>query len=225
MVLYDWNSSFWLNQGWGFDTVADRISLCMSAFSLHGCTVCPCISWCVCVSVNDPVKQQAALAVKGQLMVRANRRGGGGSKWVQIELRLSSGGRYSCEVGGLTVIHHAVIRQKGVSWVALSIPTWEAWKWRGRAVIIYSPQLLTLDSELIMEERKSDRTWHVPEPVTLISVRCQRQEVREEEHASLGFHCGFVRACLYMFVCISARWGHVGGPHPRDWAMTQDDTW
>lgn len=121
----------------------------------------------------------------------------------------------------------------GGPWVALSIPTWEACKWRGRAVIIYSPQLLTLDSELITAEGKSDRTWRVPEPVTLISVRCLQQEVWEEELASVGSRCGFARACLYTFVCISARWGKQwwgevgvgGGTRLSDWTMTQDDTW
>lgn len=139
------------------------------------------------------------------------------------------GGWYGCEVGGSTVIHHAVIRQTGGPWVALSIPTWEACKWRGRAVIIYSPQLLTLDSELITAEGKSDRTWRVPEPVTLISVRCLQQEVWEEELASVGSCCGFARACLYIFVCISARWGKQWwregvGVHTAEW-LNHDSRW
>lgn len=93
----------------------------------------------------------------------------------------------------------------GDPWVALSIPTWEACKWRGCAVIIYSPQLLTLDSELITEEGKSDRTWRVPEPVTLISVRCLQQGVREEELASVSLHCGSAHALARL--CFPARWG------------------
>lgn len=69
------------------------------------------------------------------------------------------GGRgYGGEVGGFTVIHHAVIRRTGTpEWPSL-FPPERACKWRGRAVIIYSPQLLTLDSELITAEGKSDRT-------------------------------------------------------------------
>lgn len=49
--------------------------------------------------------------------------------------------------------------------------------------------------------------------MTLISVRCLQQEVREEELASVGFRCGFARACSYVFVCtrLSARWGRRGG--------------
>lgn len=62
--------------------------------------------------------------------------------------------------------------------------------------------------------------------MTLISVRCLQQEVREEELTSGGFRCGFVRAFLYMFVCISARCRGVGkGACLNDWTMTQDDTW
>lgn len=95
-------------------------------------------------------------------------------------------------------------------WVALSIPTWEAWKWRGRVVIIYSLQLLTLDSELITAKGKSDWTWRVPESVTLISVRCLQQEVREDVLASVGSFCRFVRAHMYMFVYTSQV--GMGGP-------------
>lgn len=90
-------------------------------------------------------------------------------------------------------------RDRGPS-VALSIPTWEACKWRGRAVIIYSLQFLTLDSELITAKGKSDWTWRVPEPVTLISVRCLQQEVRGRQ--------AWICTHVYMFVCLCAttRW-------------------
>lgn len=97
--------------------------------------------------------------------------------------------------------------------VALYIPTWEACKWRGSAVVIYSPQLLTLDSELIIAKGKSDRTWRVPEPVTLISVRCLQQEVREEELASVCFRSGFVHLCLC--VCLFGGWLN----HDSRWNM------
>lgn len=97
-----------------------------------------------------------------------------------------------------------------LSWEGPGAPEWpslfppeRACKWRGRAVIIYSLQLLTLDWELITAEGKSDRTWRVPEPVTLISVRCLQQEVREEELAFVSFHCGSALACcLYTDVCM-----------------------
>lgn len=109
-------------------------------------------------------------------------------------------------------------------WVALSIPTWEAWKWRGHAVIIFSPQLLTLDSELITAKGKSDWSWRVPESVTLISVRCLQQEVREGELASVCFCSGFFHACACMFVCLCVSfWG--GLSWMTDWTVTQDDTW
>lgn len=121
----------------------------------------------------------------------------------------------------------------GGPWVALSIPTWEACKWRGRAVIIYSPQLLTLDSELITAEGKSDRTWRVPEPVTLISVRCLQQEVWEEELVLSALAVDLrVRVCTHLCVFQpgggssgGGRWGWGGGTRLSDWTMTQDDTW
>lgn len=177
------------------------------------------------MSVNDPVKWQVELAVRVQPTVRG-REGeevevAGGFRWrwegVGVWLR---GRWFHCD-------SPCCHQRDGGPWVALSIPTWEACKWRGRAVIIYSPQLLTLDSELITAKGKSDRTWRVPEPVTLISVRRLRQEVREEELASVSFRCGFARACSHMFVCVSARWGGVGwgGPQLDDWTMTQVDTW
>lgn len=107
-------------------------------------------------------------------------------------------------------------------WVALSIPTWEAWKWRGHAVIIYSPQLLTLDSELITAKGKSDWSWRVPESVTLISVRCLQQEVREEELASVGFCSGFF-PCVCLYVCVFVRFIS-GRAQLNDW-LNRDSRW
>lgn len=205
-------------------TALHRFAVYVAAFCLRGCTVYSCTSWCVCLSVNDPVKWQAALAVRVQPMVRASWRGGGGCK------RVSRGWAAAAE--GVWLRGRRFRRDSpgchqtcGDPWVALSIPTWEACKWRGRAVIIYSPQLLTLDSELITEEGKSDRTWRVPEPVTLISVRCLQQGVREEELASVSFRCGSARGSACACLCFPARWGGYEGTCLSEWTMTQDDTW
>lgn len=58
-----------------------------------------------------------------QPTVRGRGRGGGGGRRVQIELGFGGGGGYGCEVGGSTVIHHAVIRQTGApEWPSLFPP-------------------------------------------------------------------------------------------------------
>lgn len=135
---------------------------------------------------------------------------------MQVETREGGGG------GSTTVWFNTVssVGTLGPEW-PLCIPTWEACKWRVHAVIIYSPQHLTLDLELITTKGKSDWTWRVPKPVTLISVRCLQQEVREEEFPCVSFHCGFVRARVYVCVCVLARWG-VG--RERGWTtVTQVD--
>ena len=203
--------------------------------------VCVCV--CVCqpcvgalcthvhvgvyVSVNDPVKWQAELAVRVQPTVREREGEEAGeyrSWWWCVSVCVFGGGGGG---GGGQLLpcdsprcHHG---DRG-PWVALSIPTWEACKWRGRAVIIYSLQHLTLDSELITAKGKSDWTWRVPEPVTLISVRCLQQEVREEELASVSSHCGFARV-VCTCLCVAARWGvRRGGGSTAGW-LSHDSRW
>lgn len=116
---------------------------------------------------------------------------------MQVETREGGG-------GGSTTVWFNTVSSVGTLGpeCPLCIPTWEACKWRVHAVIIYSPQHLTLDLELITAKGKSDWTWRVPKPVTLISVRCLQQEVREEEFPCVSFHCGFVRARVYVCVCV-----------------------
>lgn len=72
----------------------------------------------------------------------------------------------------------------------------------GPRVIIYSPQLLTLDSELIAAEGKSDRTWRVPEPVTLISVRCLQQGVRRRRVCFCQRLLLDLSTCVCVHVCV-----------------------
>lgn len=165
-----------------------------------------------------------------QPTVRGRGRGGGGGRRVQIQLGLGGGGIwlrgrwFHCD-------SPCCHQTDGGPWVALSIPTWEACKWRGRAVIIYSPQLLTLDSELITAEGKSDRTWRVPEPVTLISVRCLQQEVWEEELVLSALAVDLrVRVCTHLCVFQpgggssgGGRWGW-GGGHTAEW-LNHDSRW
>lgn len=153
------------------------------------------------MSVNDPVKWQAELAVRVQPTVR-ERQSERESRRVQREVWW--GGGYVYEVGGCCDSPCCHQRDWG-PWVALSIPTWELCKWRGRAVIIYSPQLLTLDSALIAARGKSDWTWRVPEPVTLISVRCLQQEVKEEELAAVRTH---VHVGVFVYFGQVGSWRH-----------------
>lgn len=105
----------------------------------------------------------------------------------------------------VAVIHHAVIRgTEAPEWPSLFPPESPA-NGGGHAVIIYSPKLLTLDSELITARGKSDWTWRVPKPVTLISVRCLQQEVREEALAVVRTH---VHVAVFVYFNQVGSWRH-----------------